>query len=64
VLATTLFSGPGLSFVASMLIAMKVYRVRAPRPADAQRGPATPDAAVLAAIRCRAGAAQPGAAAA
>jgi hypothetical protein len=57
-LATTLFSGAGLSFVATLLIAMKAYRVRTPRPADAQRGPATADAAVLAAIGSRARAAK------
>ena len=35
VLATTLFAGAGVSLVGSLLIATKIYRVRAPRPADA-----------------------------
>jgi hypothetical protein len=36
-LATTLFAAACVSFVASVLIATKIYRVRAPRPAEAQR---------------------------
>jgi hypothetical protein len=36
VLASTLFAGASLSFLASLLIAMQIYRVRAPRPADQQ----------------------------
>lgn len=59
VLATTLFVGAGVSFVASVLIAAKLYRVRGPRPADAEGGPATGDAAALAPARARAGAARP-----
>jgi hypothetical protein len=34
-LATTLFATAGISFVASLLIAAKLYRVRSPRPVDA-----------------------------
>lgn len=45
-LATTLFAAACVSFVASVLIATKIYRVRAPRPTDAQHLPATTDAAV------------------
>jgi hypothetical protein len=47
VLATTLFAAASVSFVASVLIAAKIYRVRAPRQTDAQHLPATSDAAVL-----------------
>lgn len=36
VMATTLFAAACLSFVASVLIATKIYRVRAPRPVEAQ----------------------------
>jgi hypothetical protein len=44
VLATTLFVGAGVSIVASLLIAMQIYRVRAPRQAEAGGGPPTRDA--------------------
>ena len=46
VLATTLFVAACVSFVGSVLIATKIYGVRAPRPNDAHRQPATSDAAV------------------
>jgi hypothetical protein len=36
VLATSLFAAACLSFVASLLIAARIYRVRAPRPIDAE----------------------------
>jgi hypothetical protein len=36
VLATSLFAAACLSFVASLLIAARIYRVRAPRPTDAE----------------------------
>jgi hypothetical protein len=39
VLATTLFAAASVSFVASVMIAAKIYRVRAPRPVEAQRDP-------------------------
>jgi hypothetical protein len=58
VLATTLFAGAGVSFVATLLIATKLYRVRGPRPADAEGRPATSDAAVAPADS-RTGAAKP-----
>jgi hypothetical protein len=41
VLASTLFAGVGVSVVASLLIAARLYRVRGPRPADAEGRPAT-----------------------
>jgi hypothetical protein len=37
VLATALFAGTGVSLVATLLIATKLYRVRNPRPSDAAR---------------------------
>jgi hypothetical protein len=37
-LAATLFSAAGVSFVAGLLIATKIYGVRAPRPGDAHAG--------------------------
>lgn len=46
VLATTLFAAACVSFVASVLIATRIYRVRARRPVAAQREAATSDAAV------------------
>jgi hypothetical protein len=58
VLATTLFAGAGVSFVATLLIATKLYRVRAPRP-DAEARPATGDAAALAPVGSRTDAAKP-----
>jgi hypothetical protein len=48
VLATTLFAGAGISFAASLLIGASIYRYRAPRPVDAEGGPASSDAAGLA----------------
>jgi hypothetical protein len=57
-IATTLFAAAGISFVASLLIAAKLYRVRNPRPADADAGPATGDAAALAPVGSRPAAAK------
>jgi hypothetical protein len=45
VLATTLFVGAGISFVASLLLAAQLFRVRSPRPADAEARPPTSEAA-------------------
>lgn len=45
VLATTLFAGAGISFVASLLVAAQLFRVRVPRPAEADPRPATGEAA-------------------
>jgi hypothetical protein len=59
VLATTLFAGAGISFVATLLIAMKLYRVRGPRPVDRDARPATGDPAALAPVGARAGTAKP-----
>ena len=36
VLASTLFAGAAISFVGSLLVAAKIYRVRSPRPAGAE----------------------------
>jgi hypothetical protein len=36
VLATSLFAAACLSFVASLLVGARIYRVRAPRPLDAE----------------------------
>jgi hypothetical protein len=47
VLATTLFAGAMVSFVASLLIAARIYRRRAPRTADAVQGVTSTDPVVL-----------------
>ena len=59
VLATTLFAGAGVSLVATLLIATKLYRFRGPCPTDAERSPAMRDDAVLAPAVSRAGPAKP-----
>jgi hypothetical protein len=59
VLATTLFAVTGVSFVASLLISAKLYRVRVPRPANAERSSATSDDALPAPAGSRAGTAKP-----
>ena len=45
VLASTLFAAAGLTFIASLVIATRIYRVRAPRPAEAEHGVTPSDAA-------------------
>jgi hypothetical protein len=59
VLATTLFAGVGVSVVASLLIATRLYRIRVPRPADAEGRSATHDAAVRAPAGSRVAPAEP-----
>jgi hypothetical protein len=44
VLASSLFAAAGVSFIASVLIAAKLYGIRAPRPAEAGDGAAPRDA--------------------
>jgi len=48
ILATMLFVGAGVSFVASLLIGASIYRHRAPRPVDAEGAPASREVAGLA----------------
>jgi hypothetical protein len=46
VLATTMFAAACLSFVASLAVATKIYRVRAPRPIDREGGASGSDGRV------------------
>jgi len=45
VLASTFFAAAGLTFIASLLIATRIFRVCAPRPAEGEHGVAPSDAA-------------------
>jgi len=40
VVATSFFAAASLSFIASLLIGARIYRVRAPRPIDVEDDPA------------------------